>query len=578
MFERLKILKDSAEKLYPYFYPTYKNSVRTIGCFAGLVLIPFANFLMPLLFIKEKDNREEDTAENFDVLSTLASVAAVALLSGAQQALSTMLATSTIQAMRERNVKLLMDTHSKFLMHGDNKDIISLQNVTVGVGVRDFTWSAVPILFSLPMYVITSVSTIINIGLATGSFLTSGVVLSFLTASAVAMYISNERYYFYQANNQKIENDLVAKVAFIEAQRGSIHLMRAADKEYAGLKKQLQEIDASINKLSMFDFSNGLIISITTAVASQFLGDYYKYDSIKDVNNPNAKVLNLMLMSLISNVQNAVWILTASYSFVKLNLEQLNVFDQSYRDCVSTHNTYNKMKQECVGDHLSLLKFCAYKPNTEYDYNAPLSPIFDHVTLNLLPNKVYKLSAKSGSGKTTFLKAITNNWQYTEGVVKLPYNAKDKMCFVPQNSFIPSGTLLEILIYPLTKEDFLANYQFSLIYKAKSLLTEVKLLPWALKEDEIEAENINWAARLSGGEKQKIGVIRSILIGAEFIIMDEAATALDEVSKKTVYDVLKKYISSLENYTVIYTDHADFTDFADAILTISGQSLDCHYM
>ena len=630
MFAKLKVFKEAGARLYPYFTPSYHNSIRTAGFIASLVVIPVVNFFMPRIFLK-KDSNLEDDSNNFDVITALATVAVVSLLRGVQKSLCTLLSASTMQAIRKKNIQLLLDEESKFLMHGNNKDITSLQYTTVGVGVRDFAWSAVPMFVSIPMYAITSLTTLINIGITTGSFTTSGVVLVFVTASTVAMYVSDKRYFFYNANNQKIENDLVAKIGFIEAHRDSIPLIGASGAEYKSVIQNLQEVDDSIPKLFQLDFFCVFITSVTTAIASQFLGGYYKDISIQNINDSNAKVLNIMLMSLIANIQDMVRILTDHYSIVELNLEQLNAFDKAHSNCLFTRNANNKMKQEFKGNCLSLTDFCVYKPHPEDVQNIALIALFDKVTLELLPNRVYKLSAESGSGKTTFLKAITNNWQYTDGIVKLPANAKYSMCFIPQNSFIPTGTLLEILTYPLKPQEFLATYpmsalidktnlqkplefsegkdkiqyvsisshtlesvpllevgkeessiqyntMFLLIDKVKSLLTAVRLLPSVIREeDELKAENINWNNRLSGGEKQKIGIIRALLVNPKFIIMDEATSALDIANKQIVYKVVKDYIASLqENYTIIYTDHGVTESFADTILTISGQSLEYH--
>ncbi|WP_337969201.1 ATP-binding cassette domain-containing protein [Rickettsia tamurae] len=262
------------------------------------------------------------------------------------------------------------------------------------------------------------------------------------------------------------------------------------------------------------------------------------------------------------------------------------------------------MTQEFIGDKLALLDFSVYKPDTtNFQGEEPIT-LLNKVTLELLPNKIYKLFAESGKGKTTFLKAITNNWQYTNGEVKFPANAKDNICFIPQHSFIPIGTLVEILTYGIPQKALendsmtelvihnttpLLNNESTIIKtqrfvidtfinKAKHLLNKVGLLPNIIKEDELESKSINWNERLSGGEKQKIGIIRAILSNSVFIIMDEAATALDVENKRTVYKILKDHVTKLANYTVIYTDHSDIEDFKDAVITINGQNLECEYI
>ncbi|WP_425364497.1 ATP-binding cassette domain-containing protein [Candidatus Tisiphia endosymbiont of Mystacides longicornis] len=608
MFERIKVLKEAAARLYQYFTPSWHNCSRTVGFFSAIILVPVATIFMPMIFFrKEEDSSSENKNNDIDLITALASVSIVALLNGVQKGLSIMLTTSTMQAIRERNVQLLMD-ESKFLIHGNNKDIKSIQYVTVGVGVRDFAENTVPMFVELPLCTISSASTLAYISVITGSFATSGVVTGFAAASAITVYLLSKGYSSYLASNQKIENELVAKIAFIEAHGSAISLMGASGTECSSVMQSLHQVNRTIPKLSLLFFSCTFVISISPAIASKFLGGYYTDNFIKDLSGNKANSLNVMVMSLLTNVANIVFILTHNYSYIKLNLEQIKAFDKAYNDCLLIRNVNNKMKQEFDGDRLSMTDFSVYKPDIEDTQNKTLITMLNKVTLELQPNKIYKLSGESGGGKTTFLKAITNNWQYTDGIVKLPINSKDNIYFIPQHSFISTGTLLEILAYPLKPLELLVKYHpdskkeetkdyndamgyilvssddrntviqidslDSFIDKAKSLLNEVKLLPGVIREDELETENINWNERLSGGEKQKIAIVRAILANPRFIIMDEATSALDTENKLIVYEIVKRYITKLENYIVIYTDHNTTDGFADATLTINGQNLE----
>ena len=582
----LKTLKETAAKLYPHFTPNYENYVRTIGFIFSVLVIPIVNYLIPKLFLSKED-RLQDNQNNFDIVNAFTAASIVGLITGAQSGLSTALVQSTSQSIMKRNTKLSMD-ESKFLIHGSNKSISSLQYVTVGVGVTNFAFTAVPIFVSLPMYSITLVGTIVNIGITTESFKTSLNVFSFVALSAAAIYGASKGLYFYTATNIKTQNDLVGKINFIEAHREAIGLIGTSKAECETVVQGLQKINASIPKLSLLDFFNAVAISLATAIASQFLGGYYKSDVIQSITDNNVKALNIMLMSLLTNTLNIVHILTGGYELTKLNLGQLDAFDKAYDDCMLIRKANNKMKLEFVSDHLSLSGFTVYKPNTEVaEYSEP-APIFQDLTIELLPNKIYKLVGSSGVGKTTFLKAITNNWQYTDGTVKLPIYAKDNICFIPQNSFIPQGTLLEILTYPLKPKEFLRSYNqgdfeiqcsfISLIQKVINMLITVKLLPTSIRANELETENINWNDRLSGGEKQKVGIVRALMTEARFIIMDESTASLDQENRLNLYSMIKNHIAQLEDYTVIYTEHGDTAGFADATLSIVGQSLECAYL
>jgi len=236
IFEQFRVLKESVVKLCPYFVPSYANLGRTVGLFTAMVVVPIANVLIPM-YLFRKDNFTNSTytdgqSNDFDTIGTLASASTVALLSGIQHSLLTFLTTSTMQALKKGNVKLLLDDKSQFLLHGNNNDISSLQYVTVGVGVRDFTGSVIPTVIGLPMYTTSSIITVVNIGVTTKSFATSGIIFGFVMGSNAISYLLEKAFFNLQANNQKIENTLVGKVGFIEAHRSAIPLMGASEAEY----------------------------------------------------------------------------------------------------------------------------------------------------------------------------------------------------------------------------------------------------------------------------------------------------------------------------------------------------------
>ena len=354
MFEKLKILKEAGAKLYPYFTPSYNNLSRVIGLFSSTILVPAATIIMPLIFLKWTkfdDNSSEDNNINYNNTNTnfpalFVSASAVALINGVQKGLSMLLTISTMQAMKAHKVQQLMD-ESKFLIHGDNKGITSIQYITVGVGVRDFVTNTVPIFTALPMYAISAVNTLAYIGLYT-ELAPLGIVLGFATVSGVVIYSLSTIYSSYQANNQKIENDLVAKINFIEANKSAISLMGASDSEHSGVIHKLDKVNPVIPKLSLVFLSYNFFVNLAPAVASQLLGGYYTDSSIKKLGSNEINFLNFMIMSLLTNVQNISFILTNNYSYIKLNLEQLKSFDKAYDDCLLIQKAHNKMKQKFV--------------------------------------------------------------------------------------------------------------------------------------------------------------------------------------------------------------------------------------
>ena len=63
---------------------------------------------------------------------------------------------------------------------------------------------------------------------------------------------------------------------------------------------------------------------------------------------------------------------------------------------------------------------------------------------------------------------------------------------------------------------------------------------------------------LSGGEKQRIGILRAIIANPKILLMDEPFSALDPISKTQLQDLIKKIHDEFK-ITIIFVTH-DMTE------------------
>lgn len=153
---------------------------------------------------------------------------------------------------------------------------------------------------------------------------------------------------------------------------------------------------------------------------------------------------------------------------------------------------------------------------------------------------------KNGAGKSTLSKLICMLFKSYEGVITTEnlnlktINAEDwrkLVAYAPQASYIFYGTVRENIM--------IANPEISKEVVDK-LMGDFGILPLADRVISMDSE-------LSGGERQKISIIRALVKKAELLILDEPSNHLDEMS---VF-ALKKYIETTKK-TVIIISHDDF--------------------
>ena len=161
--------------------------------------------------------------------------------------------------------------------------------------------------------------------------------------------------------------------------------------------------------------------------------------------------------------------------------------------------------------------------------------------LQVGPGKHLLVRGHSGSGKSTLLRAISGIWPFWRGKLESP--APDQVMFLPQRAYLPLGTLRSALTYPSASNTF-SDAQ---VHDALAAVALEHLLPSLDVSD-------NWAQRLSGGEQQRVAIVRALLHKPKWLFMDEASAALDLNLETKIYSEIQ---ARLPNCTIVSVAHRD---------------------
>jgi putative ATP-binding cassette transporter len=167
---------------------------------------------------------------------------------------------------------------------------------------------------------------------------------------------------------------------------------------------------------------------------------------------------------------------------------------------------------------------------------TPLAAVRDLV---ITPGSRWLVRGPSGSGKSTLMRALAGLWPFGQGTVEIPVDAT--VMFVPQQSYMPIGTLRGALSYPAAPDSVDDN-------ACRRVLERVELAAYATRLD----ETAHWARRLSPGEQQRIAAARVLLQRPDYVFLDEATSALDAASERAVYQAL---VSELHDSAIVSVAH-----------------------
>jgi len=153
------------------------------------------------------------------------------------------------------------------------------------------------------------------------------------------------------------------------------------------------------------------------------------------------------------------------------------------------------------------------------------TPLLRGVTFSVDRGDALLIIGPSGSGKSTLLRAIAGIWPFGRGRIRLD---KGQIAFVPQQPYLPLGTLAEVLLYP-------SAGKISVPVDLPAVLEAVGLGDLADELDKVE----NWSARLSLGEQQGLVFARILLTQPKLLFLDEATSALDETAQTRLLGLLR---------------------------------------
>ena len=179
--------------------------------------------------------------------------------------------------------------------------------------------------------------------------------------------------------------------------------------------------------------------------------------------------------------------------------------------------------------------------------------VVSELDLEIKDGEFFVLIGPSGSGKTTTLKMINRLIPLTEGFIRIndkpisDYNLQElrwNIGYVLQQiALFPNMTVEEnITVVPEMKKWSKADMQ----QRVTELLASVGLDPDTYRNRK--------TAELSGGEQQRVGVVRALAANPDIILMDEPFSALDPISKSNLQRDVAKLQKKL-NKTIVFVTH-----------------------
>ncbi len=196
-------------------------------------------------------------------------------------------------------------------------------------------------------------------------------------------------------------------------------------------------------------------------------------------------------------------------------------------------------------------------------FGEPPNEVIKGIDLEIKNGEFISISGRSGSGKSTLLYLLSTLDTPTSGIITIDDQEPDKLSVEDLHKFrnqhlgfvfqfhylLPELTALENALLPARKN---GNQD------------EISIFVNELFENfDVNSTKSKLPSQLSGGEQQRVAIIRALSMKPRYLFADEPTGNLDSVNGKIVMDILSKANSDWGMTLVLVTHEEDYAEMAE---------------
>lgn len=181
----------------------------------------------------------------------------------------------------------------------------------------------------------------------------------------------------------------------------------------------------------------------------------------------------------------------------------------------------------------------------------------NNINLKIYPNEIVSIVGPSGCGKTTLLSILADLENKSSGNIIFNKDNLKMGYMLQKDALLPWKTILDNCLIGLDINNKLNN---------ESKMHVIELLNKYGLGEFID----KYPDSLSGGMRQRVALIRTLALDPDILLLDEAFSALDYVTRLTLSDDVYKIIKNEGKTAIIVThDIAEAISLSDRVVVLS---------
>ncbi|GAA0820185.1 ABC transporter ATP-binding protein/permease [Colwellia asteriadis] len=535
--------------ILPYLFEYKKRIAVAMLC---LVLTKVASVYLPFILKDIVDTL--DTNDNKDLASSALAIVPLGLVLAyglvrlsivvLAEIRDTLFGRVTERAIRRIGLKVFRHLHQLDLDFHLNRQTGGLS--------RDIDRGTSGINFLMRFMVFNIVPTLLEIVMVvTILFVNYGIWFALITLGSILTYIAYSVYatelrtrYVREANKADSSSNTRAIDSLLNYE--TVKYFTNEEYEAQAYDQQLASWEqAKIkNRLSLFALNGGQALIIAIAMTSMLALAAVKV-SEGHMSLGDFVLINAFMMQLFMPL-NFLGFVYREIKGSLANIENLfSLLGQTAK--ISDRDNASELLLNQPGTNHDASQATICFDNVSFSYEVK-RPIINELSFMIKAGQKVAIVGQSGSGKSTLVKLLFRFYEVTGGEIRIneqnisdvsQHSLRKQIGIVPQDTVLFNDTLFNNVQYgciTATKEQVLKAIEMA------HLADFVASLP-----DGLETKVGERGLKLSGGEKQRVAIARTILKNPQILVFDEATSSLDSHSEqailKAINDVAKNRTS-----------------------------------
>ena len=514
--------------LLPYLF---EFKARIFFALACLVLTKVASVYLPFI-LKDIVDILDKQQENRIYLVPFALVGAYGLVRLTivlfAEIRDTLFGRVTERAIRRIGLKVFQHLHKLDLDFHLNRQTGGLS--------RDIDRGTTGINFLMRFMVFNIIPTLIEITMVVGIlFFNYGIWFTLITLSSIVLYVAYSVYatdwrtrFIREANKADSSSNTRAIDSLLNYE--TVKYFTNEDFEAKSYDSQLANWEQAKmkNRLSLFALNGGQALIISCAMTAMLALAAYQVTHEK-MTLGDFVLINAFMMQLFIPL-NFLGFVYREIKGSLANIEQM--FDLMLRK--------PKVEDSAEASELNLTQAEIKFEDVSFAYNVK-RPIIKNISFTIKAGQKVAVVGESGSGKSTLVKLLFRFYDCDSGKIAVDgqdirlvtqHSLRKNIGIVPQDTVLFNDTLFENVQYgaPEASAENVHN-----AFKLAHLSDFVSRLPEGVET--IVGER---GLKLSGGEKQRVAIARTILKNPKILVFDEATSSLDSQSEQAILRAIKE--------------------------------------